>query len=544
MTNGRKDQIIKLIFVLILVYLFIYTILSIWLIVFPFQNFSVSILNLFSLTLELLSVLSVLMIYYHSIKSYSYDYDKYDFFSNGEIIDDELIDDDQCESIALIIPIYKENDNLVINTLKHILDLDYPKDKLDIYLAHDGELNNNLIDYSSKNNINYVNRKVRLNFKAGAINNIIKNINNTYFFVIDADHILREKSLKVAMSIAKKEDDPILIQMRADFHNLETWLQKASCYLHSQFFGVYQKSRSFRKNALFAGTTALLNREKVLKYGGILTKTIAEDTDSSVYWIINGEKTVYVDWIASTGLVPWDPISQIRQIWRWNNGLTKSLRTNFKQIIKTEKISIVAKLDILSTLFLSSLGSLLWSLNFIYVFMYFNEINYIRASIGNEILIAIILSASIFVLALSSFVSDKKLNSNFNRLKIYDKFFVVNFLGFLTLASQPFLIDGIIKAWLNKNTIFKRTPKTKEMSKKKNSIKIKYLTASICIFIFGIGFGILSLQSFLIRSFYFSWFIVAFIASLIPLMIAIPNYRNLEKYLEEKEKVFSSINVD
>ena len=46
--------------------------------------------NLFSLTLELLSVLSVLMIYYHSIKSYSYDYDKYDFFSNGEIIKDEI----------------------------------------------------------------------------------------------------------------------------------------------------------------------------------------------------------------------------------------------------------------------------------------------------------------------------------------------------------------------------------------------------------------------------------------------------------------------
>ena len=128
-----------------------------------------------------------------------------------------------------------------------------------------------------------------------------------------------------------------------------------------------------------------------MKYGGILTKTIAEDTDSSVYWIINGEKTVYIDWIASTGLVPWDPISQIRQIWRWNNGLTKSLRNNFKKIIKTDKISIIAKLDILSTLFLSSLGSLLWSLNFIYVFMYFNEINYIRASIGNEILIAIIL---------------------------------------------------------------------------------------------------------------------------------------------------------
>ena len=82
------------------------------------------------------------------------------------------------------------------------------------------------------------------------------------------------------------------------------------------------------------------------------------------------------------------------------------------------------------------------------------------------------------------------------------------------------------------------------MSKKKNSIKIRYLTASICIFIFGIGFGVLSLQSFLIRSFYFSWFIVAFIASLIPLMIAIPNYRNLEKYLEEKEKVFSSLNVN
>ena len=131
------------------------------------------------------------------------------FFRMVKLLKMKLIDDDQCESIALIIPIYKENDNLVINTLKHILDLDYPKDKLDIYLAHDGELNNNLIDYSSKNNINYVNRKVRLNFKAEAINNIIKNINNPYFFVIDADHILREKSLKVAMSIAKKENDPI-----------------------------------------------------------------------------------------------------------------------------------------------------------------------------------------------------------------------------------------------------------------------------------------------------------------------------------------------
>ena len=79
-------------------------------------------------------------------------------------------------NISIVTPCYNRTKWLRL-MIFNLQQQDYPKDKLDIYLAHDGELNNNLIDYSSKNNINYVNRKVRLNFKAGAINNIIKNKN-------------------------------------------------------------------------------------------------------------------------------------------------------------------------------------------------------------------------------------------------------------------------------------------------------------------------------------------------------------------------------
>lgn len=83
------------------------------------------------------------------------------------------------------------------NTLDRLINLDYPKDKLNIIVVDDGSIDNtyNIAKEYEKYHIVKVYRKENSG-KSSAINFGIKNSNSEYIVVLDADSIPGKDSLK------------------------------------------------------------------------------------------------------------------------------------------------------------------------------------------------------------------------------------------------------------------------------------------------------------------------------------------------------------
>ena len=97
------------------------------------------------------------------------------------------------DSVDIFITCYKENENIIIKTIDNSLNINY-KNKF-IYVCDDGN-NINIKNYCDKitnayqiNNLKYISRENNDHYKAGNLNNVLKQSYGKYIIVLDADMI-------------------------------------------------------------------------------------------------------------------------------------------------------------------------------------------------------------------------------------------------------------------------------------------------------------------------------------------------------------------
>ena len=110
-------------------------------------------------------------------------------------------------SVSFLVPAYNEEDSIA-NTIDHLLDLDYPKDKIQIIVINDGSK-----DGTKKVIQKYVSKykKVILldkpnSGKADSLNKGIKLANGELIAVVDSDSFPSKDSLKKLKSIISVSD--------------------------------------------------------------------------------------------------------------------------------------------------------------------------------------------------------------------------------------------------------------------------------------------------------------------------------------------------
>ncbi len=103
--------------------------------------------------------------------------------------------------VDVFICTYNEDINLLTKTIMAAKKLDYPKDKLSVYVLDDGH-NNTLRDLC-KNffHVNYISREKNINAKAGNINNALLQTDGELFTVLDADMICKPNYLQETVRI-------------------------------------------------------------------------------------------------------------------------------------------------------------------------------------------------------------------------------------------------------------------------------------------------------------------------------------------------------
>ena len=526
--------------VLLLLFLFYYVIYSCWYI---FDRFSGNlrdwriiitlICNFLILLIELISAFYSVFIYYYIGSSAYY-----------RIIKDEqnkYLTMNPLPKVVIAIPLYKEPLTVVSKTIEGALKIDYPKDRFEVIVCDDSppDFSKDIEEYCIERNIKFIRRESRKGFKAGAINNLLRQIKCDFFGILDSDHIPTPNFIRTCLS-GFVEDDIILVQGKPAFVNQDDYLMRSSAYIHTQFFHIYQKSRGTRNGAIFAGTTGIFRADLLKKFGGFLEDTLAEDTDTSFLLMSEGYKTRYIHEICSKGLVPWNPISMINQVWRWTNGITSIFRKRLWRIARG-KNSFINKVDIMSTITTPIIGVSMWFVNLLLYIMYMTGIEFARPDLAQTIplllLAPMLISFASIVMAFVSWRREEKEDRMIRLRGFFGMVWTILAFYLLMLTAQSFLVWAVLSALFGVKKDFDRTVKEQTKTMGKMSQKLEYTLWSIGLLGLFVLYYIASYETFMSGNFLFGWFIIAAVSITIPIIITITHFRKLEvmkKFAETK----------
>ena len=255
-------------------------------------------------------------------------------------------------SVDVFVPSYNEDISLLTNTLASAKAMDYPADKLQVWLLDDGgtlqkrnstkvlesqaamSRHNELQRLCHELDVKYLTRERNEHAKAGNLNNGLQHSTGDLIAVFDADHAPARDFL--LETVGYFEDDPklFLVQTPHFFinpdpleRNLQTFDNMPS--ENEMFYGIIQRGLDKWNAAFFCGSAAVLSRKALESQSGFSGISITEDCETALALHGAGWNSIYVDKPLIAGLQPATFASFIGQRSRWAQGMMQILRFRF-----------------------------------------------------------------------------------------------------------------------------------------------------------------------------------------------------------------------
>jgi len=258
-------------------------------------------------------------------------------FSNG---------DEHLPTVDVVIPSYNEEPDLLEITLLSALEMEYPKDKLKVYLLDDGGTDQRcqsedpefaaaarhrrleLQALCARWGAHYITREKNIGSKAGNINNGLQHSHGELVVVFDADHAPTNDFLQNTVGWFLHDPRLFLVQTPHFFVNpdpIEKNLQTFSTMPgeNEMFYKVIQKGLDYWNSAFFCGSAAVLRRKCLAETGGIAGDTITEDAETALTLHAKGYNSAYIGIPMVAGLSPETLASFIGQRIRWAQGMVQ-----------------------------------------------------------------------------------------------------------------------------------------------------------------------------------------------------------------------------
>lgn len=216
---------------------------------------------------ELLGLVAFFNFQYLFAKKYKLELKTLDDFKNNIV-----------PSVDVLICTYNEPLSLLEKTMAASLNLNYPKDKLNIYICDDGH-RNELKKLCNKYKINYITREDNEGAKAGNINNALTHIKGDLFAVLDADMIPKKEFLQKTVGYFS-DDNMAFIQTPQVYYNQDIYQYNLGKNIPNEqdfFMRDIQEARASRDAVLHVGTNAVFRKKYVEEIGEYPTCSITED---------------------------------------------------------------------------------------------------------------------------------------------------------------------------------------------------------------------------------------------------------------------------
>ncbi len=404
-------------------------------------------------------------------------------------------------NVTVQLPIYNER-YVVKRLIKAVIDLDYPKDKLEIQVLDDSnddtvDLVDELVDnYGKDHNIKAIRREDRVGFKAGALQYGLRLAKGEFLAIFDADFIPEPDFL--LKSLGAFADKSIgMVQTRWGHVNKDySVLTKLQAFGLDAHFSIEQVGRSQAGSFInFNGTAGIWRKACIIDAGGWSADTLTEDLDLSYRAQINGWKFQYLENVVAPAELPVLMSAVKSQQFRWNKGAAETARKNLRKVLRLN-ISWINKFHAVLHLFNSSVFIFLLIAGILSIPML-----YIKDAHPNlEMLFNL---GSVFLFGFLSIAFFYWIANREIQPQGHKKYYLTMFPTFLTVIMGLSLHNAlaVLEGLLGFKSPFIRTPKFNVFKSKDSwkgnvyiSSKLNLLTITEGIlalyFVFGIALGI------------------------------------------------------
>lgn len=233
-------------------------------------------------------------------------------------------------TVDVYIPTYNESLQVVRDTVLAAQCLEYPKDKLKIYLLDDGK-RKEFAAFATEADVGYITRTNNFHAKAGNLNHAMTLTKGELIAIFDCDHICTKIFLQSTVGEFIKDKKLALMQTPHHFYSPDP-IQR-NLYLgrdippeNDLFYGPIQRGNDNWNATFFCGSCAVIRRKALEEINGFAVETVTEDAHTALRLQRRGWKTAFLDHILAGGLATERLIDHLAQRNRWARGMVQIFR--------------------------------------------------------------------------------------------------------------------------------------------------------------------------------------------------------------------------
>ncbi|ATF95004.1 UDP-forming cellulose synthase catalytic subunit [Cedecea neteri] len=235
-------------------------------------------------------------------------------------------------TVDVYIPTYNESLDVVRDTVLAAQCIDYPQDKMKIYLLDDGKRSEFAV-FAANVGVGYITRNDNAHAKAGNLNHAMKLTSGELITVFDCDHVATRIFLQATVGAFLQDPKLALIQTPHYFYSPDPFERNLSVGRDipnegALFYGPIQRGNDFWNATFFCGSCAVIRRSALEEIGGFAVETVTEDAHTALKMQRRGWKSAFLDIPLAAGLATERLVLHVIQRTRWARGMTQIFRTD------------------------------------------------------------------------------------------------------------------------------------------------------------------------------------------------------------------------
>lgn len=237
---------------------------------------------------------------------------------------------DRWPTVDVFIPTYNESLNVIQPTVFAARSMDWPADKLRVYILDDGR-RPQIRAFAEAAGVGYITRDNNRHAKAGNINQALPKTDGDYIAIFDCDHIPTRSFLQMTMGEFLADPKCALVQTPHHFFSPDPFERNFDTFRRvpnegSLFYGLIQDGNDFWNAAFFCGSCAVIKRAPLMEIGGIAVETVTEDAHTALKLHRRGYNSAYLRTVQAAGLATESLSGHIGQRIRWARGMAQIFR--------------------------------------------------------------------------------------------------------------------------------------------------------------------------------------------------------------------------
>ncbi len=218
--------------------------------------------------------------------------------------------------VAVLVPVAGEPIQIIAQTTRAARDIRFPHET---YVLDDGR-SDDVRDLAKSLGVGYIRRADNAGWKAGNINNALRNVTSDFFLILDSDFVAKPEILDETLPWLLSDPSIAFVQTPQAFRNTDGFVSGGTAEAQEVFYRHVQPAKNAFNAAFCVGTNVVFRTSAIREIGGMYDASHSEDIWTSYALHERGYRSVYIPTVLATGLAPDTVDAYFRQQFRWARG--------------------------------------------------------------------------------------------------------------------------------------------------------------------------------------------------------------------------------